>query len=506
LRAAIRISIRHATKKHMKNKLYVALQLALIAVAGHFIAYQICHIPKQMELVVLLGIALAYPVLRFPIVGVYAIFLISPFIPFVRRLYYLVYARPGMDPLIVVGDIITLLVFVGLFFELREPRSDGSFPKTFIRIVAFYIVYLVLRTFAFNISPLSESIGKLKYYAPPVFLFFIGVIYAREPAHLKRLWTLTVAIGIAACFYGFKQLYIGYSDAERLWFSSVNFTTLFIKGIARPFSFFQAPAAFADYLQLSIVGVLMLMAWGNNKGKPALALLIPLFVYGILVTSVRSNWIGAVAALFFWFVVLPIKKKGHRAGIIIAAVALFMASQFIDDSLKSNLSFEGTDSFLAGKLGKKDYIDLMVTSRAKAITNPFEEHSMLSRLALWKYMFILTYDPQMAILGRGLGTLNADSLYVTYLAEFGYPGFIFIIALLCAFIVRGMNAMNAMSDPRAAVLAKGIVCMDMSFALMNLTGTHIHAFPGDVYFWFWNGVLVNIAILDKKLTGGPAAP
>jgi O-antigen ligase len=114
-------------------------------------------------------------------------------------------------------------------------------------------------------------------------------------------------------------------------------------------------------------------------------------------------------------------------------------------------------------------------------------------------MFLLSTEPEMAVLGRGLGTLNADSLYVTYLAEFGYPGFIFIIGIFCAFIIRGMKALHTLSDPRSIIMAKGIICMDMSFALMNLTGTHIHAFPGDVYFWFWNGVLMSIQALDARL-------
>jgi len=485
----------------MKNKLIIALQIAAVAAAGHFIAYEICHIPKQMELVAVITIALVYPILRFPLVGVYTLYIVLPFIPFVRRLYYLVHGRPGMDPLIVVGDIITLIVFIGLFFELRDIRPGAKFPRTYIRIIAVYILYMILRTFVFNIAPLSESLGKLRYYAPAVVLFFVGIVYSREFTHLKRLWLITVGIGTLSCLYGLKQLYIGYSGAERLWFSSINFTTLFIKGIARPFSFFQAPAAFADYLLIGIVGILMLFSWGKNKANTLLIALIPLFFYGILVTSVRSNWIGAVSVFAFWFLVLQMRSNRRRIIVIAAAVVLFFAYQYVDDSLKSSFGIEKANGLLTGKLGKEEYIDLMVTSRAKAITNPFEEHSMLSRLALWTYMFTLSTDPEMALLGRGLGALNADSLYVTYLSEFGYPGFFFIVGILCAFIVTGFKSLHRLSDPRAIIMAKGIICLDMSFALMNLTGTHIHAFPGDVYFWFWNGVLMNIEALDNRLKG-----
>ena len=491
--------------RRMKNKTIVALQIVAVALAGHFIAYEICHIPKQIELVAIVTIAVAYPILRFPLVGVYALYVLLPLIPFVRRLYYLAHGRPGMDPLIVVGDIITLIVFIGLFFELRAIRPGPGFPRICIRLIAVYIMYMILRTFAFNILPLSESLGKLRYYAPAAVLFFVGVVYSKDFSHLKRLWALTVGIGAVSCLYGLKQLYIGYSTAERLWFSSINFTTLFIKGIARPFSFFQAPAAFADYLLIGIVGILMLFTWGKNTRNVVLIGLLPLFFYGILVTSVRSNWIGAVSVFFFWFVILYIRNTRNRILVIAAAVFVVLAYQYVDDTFKSSISLDKASNLLTGKLGKEQYIDLMVTSRAKAITNPFEEHSMLSRLALWKYMFELSTNPEMAILGRGLGALNADSLYVTYLAEFGYPGLLFIVGILCVFIISGFKSLQKMSDPRAVILAKGIICLDMSLALMNLTGTHIHAFPGDVYFWFWNGVLMNIQALDQKLKGHPGA-
>jgi putative inorganic carbon (hco3(-)) transporter len=485
----------------MKDKIRIVVQLIAIAAAGHLLAYQICNVPKQIELVALLAIALLYPIIRFPIVGVYAFFIISPFIPFIRRLYYLAHGRPGMDPLIVIGDIIIVMVFLGLFFEFRQRRLENSTSKYFMMVILFYILYMVLRTFAFNISPLAESLGKLKYYAPPVLLFFIGVLYARKETHLKRLWGLTIFIALLSCLYGFKQLYIGYSGAERLWFSSINFTTLFIKGIARPFSIFQSPAGFADYLLLGIIAILILYSWSSFKGKQALMIFIPLYFYGILITSVRSNWIGAGAVLIGWFVVFKMKNNAQRIAVIACAGLFFFLYQFVDDSMKSNIGLEGINNVMGGKLGKQEYIDLMVTSRAKAITNPFEEHSMLSRIALWKYMIILSTDPEMALLGRGLGALNADSLYITYLAEFGYPGFIFIVVLMVVFIIRGIRMIDTRSNEPIMALVKGIVCMDLAFSLMNFTGTHIHAFPGDAYFWFFNGVLIGISPFSKKIAG-----
>jgi len=66
----------------MKDKLRFIVQLLAVAAAGYFLAYQICHVPKQIELVALLSIVLFYPIIRFPVFGVYAFFILSPFIPY----------------------------------------------------------------------------------------------------------------------------------------------------------------------------------------------------------------------------------------------------------------------------------------------------------------------------------------------------------------------------------------------------------------------------------------
>jgi putative inorganic carbon (hco3(-)) transporter len=481
----------------MKNNLLTIVLYLGIAIAGGFFAYKMVHVPKQAELVVIVSLLLLYPIFRYPMVGLYAAFLIGPFIPAVRRMYYLVHGRPGIDPLIMVTDILVVVVFIGLFFELRERLRDKSDRNgTFLTLVAIYLVYMVVRAFAFNILPVSESVAKLKFYAPNVLLFFIGYVLAQRLFHLRILWGATLAISIAASLYGIKQLFIGYSTAEKVWFSTISFTTMFINGVARPFSFFQAPAVFADYLILGIIAALMVASWGKVKSKLIAIAAIPLLFYGVLITSVRSSWIGALAIFLFWFVFVKMEKMGSRVLMIIAVAGGFFIYQLMDDMISTGIGVKGLSGLLSSNSTSQNYIDLLVTTRASAITNPLEEHSLLSRVALWTYLFDSSLDPERALLGRGLGSMNADSLYITYLAEFGYPGMLLIVFLIFGFIIRGLKSLDKLSDPRVVTLAKGIVVMDVVFALMNITGTHMHSFPGDMYFWFFNGVLMNIHLID----------
>lgn len=476
---------------------YSILFFLLVSLTGHLIAYKIVHIPVQLETVVLFTVFAFYPLIRKPTLGIYLIFIIIPFIPFIRRLYYLQYLRPEIDPLIALSDIIIALTMIGLFFVFRENHDEQRCVRYINRIIFIYFSYLVLRTFVVNILPLREALMRFRFYGPSVLLFFIGLLFATHYTLLKRIWLITLAIGCIAALYGFKQLYIGYSTAEQIWFSSISFTTLFIKGLARPFSLFQSPASFADYMQIAIISVLIVSGQTKTLRHKMILMLIPLYFYAALITSVRSNWIGILLSLLIWILILQVRSNRKRIALIISLSLFFILLQLLDFTINYE---KGINSVLTAITGAFDqqHLNLLVTERTSAISNPFEEYSFLSRISLWKYLITLSSYPVHALLGRGVGALNADSLYFTYLAEFGYPGLIFILWFVIYSIKKGFTLIDGDTPGEITSLAKGITLMNIVFAVVNITGTHIHSFPGDVYFWFWNGVLFKLCAVYKN--------
>jgi hypothetical protein len=475
----------------MKKRLSSIILFAAILGAGAYTGFRIVHVPDQFVFVTILALFMFYPILRFPLVGVYLLFIIMPVVPFIRRLYYLAYARPAADPLIIIGDIIVSMMVLGLFFVLREQLQQGILRNRIIYLVFFYFVYMVLRTFVANELPLGTALLKFRFYGPQVLLFFIGVLYAGRETHLKRLWALTVVIAIGAVLYGLKQSLFGYSEAEKIWFSSIDFTSLFIKGIARPFSFFQSPAAFADYLQLAIIGLIFFTGCGKAAGK-ILWVLVPLLWTGVLITSVRSSWIGMALTFFIWLLIVRVRSLTQRIVIIALIAASFMTFDVLGAVINTGLGIGSIVSSVSGTSQADRTINLLITERANALDNPFQEHSIVSRIALWKYIIEMSTIPQLALLGRGIGVLSADSLYITYLAELGYPGVLLIIALLVFFIRYGFKVIDAGRSKWTVSLAVAVVTMDIVMAVIGITGSHIHAFPGDTYFWFWNGVVVGL--------------
>jgi len=466
------------------------LLLASVCLAGYLLAYKIVNVPAQLEIVVVFAAVTFFPILRFPKVGLYLLFIIMPLVPFFRRLYYLHYARPAADPLIVVGDILIAVITGGLYFEFIKQKDEQKNGSKINRWIFFYFFYLLLRVFFLNSLPLAEALMKYRFYGPTVLLFFAGILFGKDIILLKNIWYITIFSGIIAALYGVKQLIMGYFEFEKLWFSSISFTTLFIKGIARPFSFFQSPAAFADFMLLAMTGVIIIINSTKKFSNRYLLIFIPLFVYALLITSVRSNWIGALVILFLWIFLSSINNLRLRFGFILFLAALFISLQFVESYLNDKNEIQNISTVVSGKTNN-EYFDLLVKQRAGALSNPFDEHSLLSRLALWKFLLTSSFDPILAVWGRGLGVLSADSLYFTYLAEFGYPGMIFIIVLSIVLIMKGFYVLDNSKDSSVIAIAKGVTIMNVAFGIINITGTHIHGFPGDVYFWFWNGVLIH---------------
>lgn len=480
-------------KEHIK---YYSIVI-FAAVVGHLIAYKLVHIPRQLELVVILSLLLFYPILRKPIIGLYAVFIISPFIPFIRRLYYLIYDRPTIDPLIMLGELFLVFILLGLFFEFQERRGRYETISVYIKTVFIYFIYLAIRTVFLNYLPLAVALTKFKYYGPPVLFFFVATIYADKLSHLKNFWYITIIIGIIASLYGIHQLYNGYSKAEMIWFSSIEFSTLFIKGVARPFSIFQAPVALADYLQLALIGILMCMIWTQKKLHLFLLIIIPIIFYTALITSVRSSWVGLIASVVIWFTLFRIKGNSGRFAALAVLILVYIGYQYFSESFNTGFQISPPVPAASGGSASQEYFDLLVSNRATALYDPLGEHSFLSRLQLWRNLINYARDPALAFLGRGLGCLKADSLYFTYLAEFGYPGMIFIAGIIIAFIVIGLRTIDSSENPDIVALAKGITIMNIVFAIVSITGTHIHYFPGDIYFWFWNGALVQMSFFNK---------
>jgi O-antigen ligase len=146
----------------------------------------------------------------------------------------------------------------------------------------------------------------------------------------------------------------------------------------------------------------------------------------------------------------------------------------------------------------KNITDLFVTERVSAISNPFQEHSMIARTAMWRTVITqISYLP-LGPLGYGLGTFDAHSLYFTTLFETGIPGIFLLLYLLFRIFRLGYRVYLEEEEEDKKIIIRGLLALLFVFAVMNSTGTHIDAHPGDIYFWFSAGLFMVIRFLRSE--------
>lgn len=482
-----------------KNALQV---LALIGICV-FIGYKIVFVPKRVEMVAYVLLISLVPVLKYYNIGIYMIFILTPFIPLFRRLYYLIYARPETDVFILVPDVILMYTLIGFLFAEREDREANPTVRKMKILCILYFLFMLLHVFLFNQLPVHKAFLEFKYYGPFVLSFLLGAFAARNTKMIKRLGIITLVIGVFTGLYGIKQLHVGFNEAENLWLNSISFQSLYIGNLARPFSTFSAPADYADYQTiLMIVAVAVIMLSKKKWVRVLMVVFIVIGIYSQLVTSVRSSWVGTIAGVLVWFLVL--RKQGQKnrwigmVMILSGFVAFIVISGMNQSAERNRISTRALSS--QNLKSEQDVIDLLVKQRMTAVTNPLSEHSMHSRIMQWGIAWRkATRSLIGAFFGTGLGSFPVDSLYFTYLAEFGFPGLIMILYINVFFILKGMQNYDRLRDPFLLGICRGVLTLNFIFLTINTTGSHIHSFPGDLYYWFSNGVMLKLPDLDEGL-------
>ncbi len=454
----------------------------LIAALGILFAYKMVNIPSRTEIAIFaIGIFLI-PALKYPKFSTYYLLTFPLFVPFFRRLYYLVGERVQTDPIMLISDgvMIAFLASLILLWIYNKERCRDILSAL---IVAFTL-WLFAKVFLQNLIPIVQALYGFKFNGLYVPFFFAGSYFLYSLAGLQRIITVVTITFMATACYTIWQIVIGFPAFDQAWMDSVTFTTLYIEGIPRPFGTYVSPAALSDAMCILLILGAYWLARGGMVQKSFGLIVMAAGTYPLLIATVRTNWIAAVMGLYFFFIFLrimgPWKKGIHLVLLVLVAVALSAGSKTEDETQNRQLSSHMQND-------ERGIHDIMVKERVQAVSNPMQEYSLLKRMDTWKgiWNYSFTYP-----LGRGQNTTGyAHSYYFQILGETGYPGLLFFLAILCLFFHRGFYVVRMATDPAAILLARLFLTMVFMFSILNLTGTHLHSNPGDIYFWFSGGAL-----------------
>lgn len=451
-----------------------------IALLGILFAYRLTRIPSRLEAAAFLMLAFGLPTMRFPRFAFYFLLSIPCLMALFRRMYYLVADRPQLDFLMLISDAVMgglILALLLLWARTKERLADPLSTAVLV-----YFVFLFVKIFAYNQAGLVEGLYGFKFNGLYVLFYFAAAHLLHSERDLRFLLRFYSVVLLFTAFYALKQVGFGFAEFERRWLDSISFVTLYIEGKVRPFSTFASPAALSDAMLLLLLLGLYGMQGRGGLTKAGGAFLALAAVPPLLLATVRTTWIAAMAGTWFMLVFLRLKKGWGRPLHVIAVMAACI--YFSAQSQPAGMDYRPRAPEAAGSnLG-----DILIKRRSQALVNPLSEYSLQKRFEIWGS---IARESLHFPLGKGQGTSGyAHSYYFQVLGELGYPGLIAFLVLLHLAFKRGFRlALRPDLPPEPRRTAAFLLTVLFVFSILNLTGTHLHTNPGDIFFWFCVGAL-----------------
>lgn len=420
------------------------------------------------------------PTLKYPKFGVYYLFSMPFFIPMFRRLYYLVESRPDLDYLLLISDGVMggFICALALLWLLNKEKARDWFP---ILIVA-YVALLFIKIFVGNSVSIKEGFYGFKFHGLYVMFFFAGSYIITTLAQTRRLLGFVSWIMLFTAAYGVKQILFGFAYFEQKWLDSITFTTLFIEGVVRPFSTYLSPATLSDGMTILILtGCFWFMAKGRHTVLFGILLVVSA-VWPLLIATVRTNWLATAAGIGFYLGFLRIRKGWVKGLLMAGTVGVIVLSV-----TRGGGGGNQYQTAAALSSGDRSVSDIMIRNRTQALANPLQEYSVQKRIATWGWIWMMVMKKPF---GNGQGTTGyAHSFYFQVLGECGFPGIILFLTILFLAFKRGFAVVARARDPGVAEVARYLLTLVFVISILNLTGTHLHTPPGDIFFWFALGTL-----------------
>ncbi|MBK7907012.1 MAG: O-antigen ligase family protein [Gemmatimonadetes bacterium] len=359
----------------------------------------------------------------------------------------------------VLASSVAILTVIRFFRELR----GVLFAPALLVIAAVTYGFLVG---ALRNGLLPAFYAYLTWLSPALVGLHTALHWRRYP-DMKRAFVRTLAWGIApAALYGVVQ-FVVMPPWDRIWMIGTDLQSI---GRPEPFSVrvfgsMTMPGTFAVVME---VGMLLLLSAEVRGRLPSLVL----GFIGLLLSRIRTAWLGFVFGLGLQFVTQPARKL-PRNWITLVVVGLLALPVITIPRIR-----EG------------------ITSRLSSITSGGDDSSFRQRVMTARagYALVLEYaegaglgatgSAVTARSGGGIRNFENGLLEVFYL--FGWPGGLMFFLGVFGIVVQGMRLADAQFDPFANAVRSGAAALLASLLISEIfTGA-----PGTL-FWVLIGFGVS---------------
>ncbi len=292
----------------------------------------------------IIGLLIAGLALLRPQTAIAVTFIYLAFMGDLRRYLVVQSGIPANDPLLLVAPAI-LVFLVAIAMVRREISLRSRISKLVLALTVIMGVEVM--------NPLQGGIAVglagLLFFAVPLTWYWVGSVWGSPQFFHMLLTRIVTPIAILAATLGLMQAFWGYLPYESKWFRIAMESS--IRPDIRPFAFFCSWGEYPWYVATALIAILVPLV---RRRMQLSLLIVPLFVFALVVQSVREMIYGTLlAASIIWAV--QGKSTGSIGGRLILAmlvaggVAAVGMSQLkeadVSDQVNKNLAHTA-DGFL----------------------------------------------------------------------------------------------------------------------------------------------------------------
>ena len=449
--------------------------------------------PSRTEVAGLLAVLTLTPVLLRWQAGWLMIFLLLPWVAWVRRLA--LYFDPtavsveAFDLTLLLPDFVVALTIAGFVLTRHLRRRELPDPLERPLIVALGLFAGLCALEIFNPFMASVAAGLNGWR---VFLLYIGLYWVTravcQASAAAYAWVIvSLSFGALTALYGSYQYLVGFPAHEILWSKSNHAATQQIGDAMRAFSTFSFTSTFSHYM---VVGALMSWAAMRLEGVGRLfRLLAPitlaLCLVALAVTFVRSSFLGLILGGLTMLVVAG--DPGWRLKRLVAVVAIGVGGMVLSPS-------SGGD---AQAYDQPSGTGALVADRLLSMRDPSKVDTFNFRLRLWQQTIggAVTNYP----MGVGIGAGNAgrfggnpfaaafaysESQVFSILAETGWPGLGLFLWITLYGLYFSLKTYDELEEPERKRLALMAIGLQAGLLASGITGGPVlYTLPGSAYYW-----------------------
>jgi hypothetical protein len=352
------------------------LLLALFCLAAAVVLGRMAADPSKLRLLVagsMIMVLFAFSQ-RKPTVVIYLLLMYLPFLGFIRRLLIPVAGWNSMDPFVVVGPFMILVLVSKWVFDTYKNKLPIEYDTRLFQLVRWMLLVDLLQVFNPMQGSLFTGFAGVMFYIVPVCYMILGRQYMDEKK-LKFIAASVYAVGLISAVYGYKQFFLGYSDFEDMWIDLSGYTALKVYSVFRPISFFTSASEYAHYLGIaSIIGWVYFLRSKSKSGKLLSLLGLALLLSAMFIESARGIIVTSAAAMMA-IALMNVRKASQKllvglmAVVVTAGLGVGMTKLNMENDLIYHSVIGLTDPF-GEEATTVGHLVMMVEGFAKGIANP----------------------------------------------------------------------------------------------------------------------------------------